>query len=180
MGVRLLHGGGDLLELVRRDNDGSGENLSWGLNGVGASVGGVVDESLLGLAFLSGEKNELGLVGTESFDVELELLLAGGGSSVINSDADSAGEGGAQTGLPELDESETTAISDLAGVSARAGGDNRSQLLERRGEAELASSLSLKNSDVLLGSLVEMDPDSSLPVFAEMNVWNDVIVLDHC
>ena len=147
VGVNLLHVGGDLLELVGGDRDSLGENLTGDLVGGGGRLdllgGGVADESLLGLAFSSGEEDELGLVGVESLNVELELLLAGGGSSVVNRDADGTGEGGAQTGVLELDESEATAISDLTGVLARARGDDGSQLLDGHGEHSLGLTLSL-------------------------------------
>lgn len=44
---------------------------SWSLKSLSS---GVIDLSLLGLAFLEWEQDELGLVGAQSFGVELQLL----------------------------------------------------------------------------------------------------------
>ena len=99
---------------------------------------------------------------------------------MVNGDADSAGEGGAKSSSLQLIKSEATAVSDLTGVPASAGGDDGSQLLKRAGETFLSFSLSLLHSNELLLSLIEMHPDSSLPVLTEMYVWDDVVVLDHC
>ena len=81
--------------------------------------GGVVDETLLGFALLSGEEDELGLVGVESLDVELELLVAGRGPSVVDRDSNSGGEASAKASTLKLSESEATSVPDLAGIAAR-------------------------------------------------------------
>jgi len=123
--VNLLHVGGDGLELVGNDGDGLGEDLAGDLVGSGGrsdlSGGRVVDETLLGLTVTSWEEDELGLVGVESLSVKLELLLAGGGASVVDSNANGAAEGGAELSGLDLGESEATAISDLTGVPTGAG-----------------------------------------------------------
>lgn len=184
MSITLLHVCGNLLELVFGGNNSLGKELAGGLVGgrCGSDLlsGGVVDLTLLGLALLSWEEDELGFVGGESLDVELELLLTGGGSSVVNGDTDSSGEFLAKLGTSKLGESEATAISDLTGVSASARGDNRSQLLKGSGEHFSALAVSTLHSSKLLGWLVEVNSDSGLPVLAEMYVWDDVVVLDHC
>ena len=81
MGVALLHVGGNLLELVTRGGLSGGKEFAGGLVGgrCGSELlsGGVVDLTLLGLALLSWEEDELGLVGGKSLNVELELLLTG-------------------------------------------------------------------------------------------------------
>jgi len=99
---------------------------------------------------------------------------------VVDSDSDSAGEAGAQTSGLEFDESEATAVSDLAGVPASARGNDRSEFLDGSGEHFAAFLLSALHSSQLLRWLVEVDSDSSLPVLAKMYVWDDVVVLDHC
>ena len=184
MGVALLVLGGDRSELILGLDDNAGEHdagdLVAGGGGLHLLSSRVVDETLLGLAIASGEEDELGLVGVESLDVELELLLAGRGASVVDSDSHGAGEGGRETSSLQLDEGEPTAISDLAGVATRAGRDNRSELLDGSGELFAALSCSLLEPNQLLGGLIEVNSDSCLPVLAEMYVWDDVVVLDHC
>ena len=53
-------------------------------------------------------------------------------------------------------------------------------MLDGTGEHFTAFLLSALHSSQLFSWLVEVDSDSSLPVFAEMYVWDDVVVLDHC
>lgn len=76
----LLVVGGDSGELSLDNGNGLGENLAGSLVGGGARLdllgGGVVDETLLDLTVLPGEKDELGFVSIESINVQLELLLA--------------------------------------------------------------------------------------------------------
>jgi len=88
MGAECLHVGGDSGKLVLTLSSASWHDCSGGLvvgGGRLALVGGrVVDETLLDLAVLSGEEDELCLVLVESIDVQLELLLTGGGASVVD------------------------------------------------------------------------------------------------
>ena len=56
------------------------------------SLGRVVDKSLLWLALTSGEENELVLVAVKSIHVQLELMLTGVVTPVVNSDADGVAE----------------------------------------------------------------------------------------
>ena len=124
MGIDLLHVGSDGLVLVLRGGSGSWENLSGDLvGGIGRGDllgGSVVDQTLLGLALLSWEEDKLGFVRVESLNVELELLLASGGSSVIDRDADSSGEFLAEASALKLGEGEAASISDLACVATSA------------------------------------------------------------
>ena len=184
VGVCLLHVSSDSLELVLNDGDGLGEDLAGDLVGCGSrsnlSGGRVVDETLLGLTVTSWEEDELGLVGVESLSVKLELLLAGGGASVVDGDTNGAAESGAELSGLDLGKSEATAVSDLTSVPACAGGDDGSQLLDGSGEHFAGFLLSALHSSQLLRWLVEVDSDTCLPVLAEMYVWDDVVVLDHC
>lgn len=186
--ISLLVLSGDSGELIGGLGDGAGKDMAGDLVGSGGGLdllgGGVIDETLLGLALTSGEEDQLGFVRVESLSVELELLLGGGGASVVNGDAHSACEASAQTSGLELSEGEATAVSDLTGVPAGAGGDNGAELLDGAGEHFFCFPFSLLESDELLGGLVEVNSESlhsgSLPVLAEMYVWDDVVVLDHC
>ena len=94
----------------------------------------VVDLTLLGLVLASGEQNQLALVGAKSGNVQLELLLTGAGSSVINGDSNASCESGGKTGVFELDEGEASAVAHLASISASSLGDNRTQLFSWSGE----------------------------------------------
>ena len=184
VGINLLHVGGDGLELVFGDGGGSWEDLAGDLvrcgGGLHLSGSSVVDQTLLSLAILSWEQDELGFVGVESLSVQLELLLAGGGSSVVDGDSDGASKGSAETSGLELSKGETTAVSDLTSVPSGAAGHDGSEHLGRPGEHFTAFLLSALQSSELLRWLVEVDSDARLPVLAEMYVWDDVVVLDHC
>jgi len=184
VGIRLLHVSSDGLELVFRCGGLSWKEFAGWLVGGGSrlhlSGGRVIDETLLGLAVASWEQDQFRLVRVQSLCVQLQLFLTGRGSSVVDRDSDSAGEGGAQAGSLELGQSEATAVSDLAGVLARARGDHGSELLDGPREHFAAFLLSALQSSQLLRWLVEVHSDTPLPVFAEMYVWDDVVVLDHC
>jgi len=184
VGIRLLHVGSDGLEFVFCCGDRSWKEFARWLvrcgGGLQLLLVSVIDETLLDLAFMSWEQDQLRLVRVESLGVQLQLFLTGRGSSVVDSDTDSAGEGGAQAGSLELGQGEATAVSDLAGVPARARGDHGSEFLDGPREHFAAFLLSALQSSQLLRWLVEVHSDTPLPVFAEMYVWDDVVVLDHC
>lgn len=155
-------------------------DLGGGGGGFELLSGGVVDFTLLGLVFTSGEEDKLALVGVKSCDVQLELLLAGAGSSVINGDSDSLGKGGGELGTLEFSEGEAAAVAHLTGVLAGGLGDNGTECLGGSGEDAGSLSNSILVSLDLLSRLVEMSLGSHLPVLAEMDVDDNVVVLDHC
>ena len=140
----------------------------------------VVDLALLRLVLASGEQNQLALIGVKSGDVQLELLLAGAGSSVINGDSDSLGKGGGELGTLEFSEGEAAAVAHLTGVLAGGLGDNRTECLGGSGEDAGSLSNSILVSLDLLCRLVEVSFSSALPVFAKMDVDDHVVVLNHC
>lgn len=142
--------------------------------------GGVVDETLLGLVLTAGEHNKLGLVGVQSRDVHLELLLAGAGSSVIDGDADGACESGGKLGSLQLLEGEATAVADLTGVLAGGLGHDGSEALGGAGEDARCLCDSILVSLDLLSGLVEVSLGSLLPVLSQMHVDDHVVMLDHC
>lgn len=155
-------------------------DLGGGGGGFELLSGSVVDFTLLGLVFTSGEEDKLALVGVKSCDVQLELLLAGAGSSVINGDSDSLGKGGGELGTLEFSEGEAAAVAHLTGVLAGGLGDNGTECLGGSGEDAGSLSNSILVSLDLLSRLVEMSLGSHLPVLAEMDVDDNVVVLDHC
>lgn len=113
-------GDGDVLSGLDWDTvwENSAVNLVVGSNSLELLSGGVVDLTLLWLAFLQWEQDQLGLVGAESLSVELELLSAGVGSAMINGDTNSASESGGDANGLELIESESTTVANLACISA--------------------------------------------------------------
>lgn len=154
--ILLLDGGElDLVNLAD-EREGDASNLGGGGSGLELLGGGVVDFTLLRLVLASGEDDELALVGVKSGDVQLELLLTGGGSSVINGDSNGLGEGGGETGSLEFNESETSSVADLTGVLAGGLGNDRTESLGGSGEDASSFSNSILVSLDLLSRLVEM------------------------
>jgi len=183
--VDLLEIGGDLDGFDGLLGSSAWENLSrWlSLGGCGLELvsSGVVDLSLLRLAFNTRPEDELILVSVQSLNIELEGGIVAVGSSVVDADSDSSSEGGAKSSGSELEKREATAVSNLACVPAGLGGNDGSQLLD--GSWEHLSGLVLSASvPTELGSwLVVMSVVLlSGPVLAKMYVWDDVVVLDHC
>jgi len=183
--VDLLKIGGDLDGFNGLLGSSTWENLSgWlslGSGGLELLSSGVVDLSLLGLAFNTRPEDELILVSVQSLNIELKGGIVAVGSSVVNADSDSSSEGGAKSGGFELEKREATAVSNFACVPAGLGGNDGSQLLD--GSWEHLSGLVLSASvPTELGSwLIVMSVVLlSRPVLAKMYVWDDVVVLDHC
>jgi len=121
----------------------------------------VVNLTLLRLVLASGEHNQLGLIGVKPGYVQLELLLTCAGSSVINGDSNASRESGGKTGVFELDESEASAVADLASISASGLGNNRAQALSGSGEDTGSLGNSILVSLELLGRLIEVSLGSS-------------------
>jgi hypothetical protein len=176
-----LHLGGDGSELGTGGSCGDG-GVTVGLRAVlgGLGVNGVGNESLLGLGLSSGEEDQFLLVHVKSINVPCELFLAGVGSAVIDRDSNGTGESGGELGLLEFSKGEATTVSDLTGVLSSLAGDNGAEGLGRTGVVSGSASLSTLSSSEFLGGLVEVSVGSSLPVLAEMDVGNRVVVLDHC
>jgi len=183
--VDLLKIGGDLDGFNGLLGSSTWENLSrclslgsCGLEDVGS---GVVDLSLLGLAFNTRPEDELILVSVQSLNIELKGGIVAVGSSVVNADSDSSSEGGAKSSGFELEEREATAVSNFACIPAGLGGNDGSQLLdgswEHLGGLVLSASVPTElGSGLIVMSVVLL----SRPVLAKMYVWDDVVVLDHC
>jgi len=178
----------DSSEHISGLDDSAGQHLSDDLIGGGGGLdllsGRVVDQTLLGLAFTLGEEDEFGFVRVESLSVELELLLACGSASVVNGDAHSSCESSAKFSSFQLSESESAAVPDLTSILASHRRDDRSELLNGSGEHFFSLPFSALMSSKLLCWLIEVSCDSVdttvLPVLAQMDVWDDVVVLGHC
>lgn len=128
---------------------------------------------------MSWVKDELAEVAGESSLVGLEALLTSVLASVINSDSDGSGELSAQSCSLDFGEGEALSESRSMVVSDGLASDSRSQPVERsRGDAGSSGPASLQSS-ALSSGLVEPDADVALPMLAEMDVGEDVVVLNH-
>lgn len=178
-GVEAGHLLGELHELRsgsslgRKSKDGGLGVLLGGLN---LGISGVVDLTLLRLALLSGEEDELALVSGEAGNVQGLTLLGLVLSSVVNSDTNRSSESRSETSSSHLSEGEASAESLLAAVSLGHRSDDGAQLTERtRINVGLLSGSSLR-SKLLVSRLVEVASDSTLPVLSEMSTVKHVIV----
>ena len=176
-------GVGDLGKFDGASGLGNGQSVAGHLVGGGGGLellsGRVVDLALLGLVLASGENNQLALVSVQSGDVQLELLLTGAGSSVINGDSNASCESGGKTGVFNLGEREASAIANLASISASSLGDDWAKTLSGSWEDSGGLRNSILVSLDLLSGLIEVSFCSSLPVLAKMDIDDHVVVLDH-
>lgn len=176
-----LTNGSEFLGLLSAsDGKNSSGHLLAGGGGLELLSGRVVDQTALGLALTTWEEDELRLVRVESLNVELQLLLGGVGSSVINGDADSASEIGGETGMLQFVEGEAAAVSDLASVAAGRRRNNWAEFLDWARESAGGLCDSTLVSSKLLGGLIEVALCSTVPVLSEVDVCYGVVVLDHC
>lgn len=83
--------------------------------------GSVVDQTLLGFVFASWEQDKLALVGVESGNVQLELLLTGARSSVINGNSNASGKSSSQTGVFDFGKGEAATVANFTSISASGG-----------------------------------------------------------
>ncbi len=100
-------------------------------------------------------------------------------SSVINSDADGSGEGGADLGLGELLEGETSAVSNLGRIPSGHAVDEGSKLLSWSGICSSSLGLSRLDSSLLVSGLVEPGLNKARPVLTEMSIRELVVVFNH-
>lgn len=100
-----------------------------GLSGTGELLlGGVLDLTLLLLALLSWEKNKFRLVFIQFGDVGGEAISGLVVSSVIDGDANSLGELGGKTGLPQFTKRETSSELYFSTILSSHGMNKRSEL----------------------------------------------------
>jgi hypothetical protein len=99
---------------------------------------------------------------------------------VIDRDADGASDLGVETGASELSEGESAAVANLASVLLGGLGNDGTKGFSRSGEDAGCLGDSILVSLDLLGGLVEVRLGALLPVLAEMDVDDHVVVLDHC
>lgn len=151
------------------------------MSGLESIGGGIGNETLLRLISAAGEEDELAQVGLKSVDVQVKLLLAGAGSSVIYGNSDGSGVSGSELDGFQFLESETAAKTNLTSILASSLGNNRTERVGRSWESASGLVLSDLMSLLFLGGLVEVSLNTnSFPVLAKMHVDNHVVMLDHC
>jgi hypothetical protein len=182
LGIGLVVGHLDHLD--NGSSMGEGHDGSAGLVSSGGRLeslgGGVVHHSLLRLVLTAREEDHLRFVFLESVGVHVELLLGRAGATVVNADADGAGKISTETSDLKLGEGETTAKTDLTGVATSSRRDNGTEALNRAGEDTGSLVSASHGAGLFLSRLVKVSLDAVDPVFAQMDVRNIVVVLDHC
>lgn len=180
----LLSGIANWLEFLSLLGTDDGQDVAGHLLASGCGLellgSGIVDLTALGLGLTLGEQDELGLVRGKTLGVQVQLLLGGVSSPVVDGDANSASEVGGQTCACEFVEGESTSVPHLAGVLAGGRRNDWAQLLDGAGEGACCLCDSTLVSSKLLGWLVEVALCSAVPVLAQVDVCYCVVVLDHC
>jgi len=110
----------------------------------------------------------------------LKLLLTGTGSSVINCNSDSSSEISVEVGSFKFNKSESSSIANLSSILFGSLRNNRTKRFSGSWEDTGCFSNSILVSLDLLSRLVEVSLGSLLPMFAQVDVDDHVIVLDHC
>lgn len=128
---------------------------------------------------MSGIEHQLAEVVSQTSLIGLESFLGTIFSSVIDGDADRSGELGSQSDGFDFGKSESSAESGPVAVPNGLASDGGSESIKGSGSDGGGSSSSGLKSSSLASSLVEPDTDVSLPVFPEVDVREDVVMLNH-
>lgn len=124
--------------------------------------------TLLGLASLAGEDDQLGLVGQQPLHVNFFALLAQIPPPVVDDDADTPRLLAPDAGLLELGEREATALADLAVVADSLRTHSGAQGLDGTDAEGCGLGLAGGATTELASGLVEPGADASLPVLPEV------------
>lgn len=124
-------------------------------------------------------QDELAEVVSQSSFVSVKTFLTAIFASMVDCDADGTSELGSKTDSFELCEGESTSESGSVAVANSLASHLGSQFIEgTRGSCSGSSPSSLQSSLFATG-LVEPDTNVTLPMFAEVDVGQDVVVLNH-
>jgi hypothetical protein len=129
--------------------------------------------ALLGLASLAGEDDKAGLVLLQPLNIDLLALLAQVRPPVVDDNSNALGLLPADTGLLQLGEGESTALTNFAVVAHGLGADGGAE--EGEGANAEGSGLGLAGlaTAELAAWLVEPGADTALPVLAEVVLVED-------
>ena len=98
---------------------------------------------------------------------------------MINGDSDGFGEVSGQTSILKLNKSKTSSVSDFTSILTGGLGNNRTEAFSRSGEDAGSFSNSILVSLDLLSRLIKVSLSSFLPMLAQVDVDDHVVVLDH-
>jgi len=140
---------------------------------------GVVDLTLLWLVSSSWEKDQLGLVLVQSFNVGLHFVSILVVSSVVNSDSYCSGKGLSQSSGLKLSEGETSSELGLSGVPSSLAEYNWSKLANWGSSEGSSSGSSFLGSQLFVSWLVEEASDSSHPMLPQVGALKCIIVFYH-
>ena len=99
---------------------------------------------------------------------------------MINGDSDGFGEVSGQTSILKLNKSKTSSVSDFTSILTGGLGNNRTEAFSGSGEDAGSFSNSILVSLDLLSRLIKVSLSSFLPMLAQVDVDDHVVVLDHC
>ena len=134
-------------------------------------------DALLGIPSLAGEDDKAGLVLPQPLDVDLLALLAQVCPPVVDDNPNALGLLPADTGLLQLGEGESTALTNFAVVADGLGADGGAEEGEGANAEGCGLGLAGLATTELAAWLVEPGADTALPVLAEVVLvedWLDV------
>ena len=143
------------------------------------SIGRRIRNLTFFVSCLSGEKNHWILIWGKSLYIELKSFLWGILSSMINSNTDALGKRSSETSLFNFLKSKSSTISKFCIISPCSTMHYGSQSFQGSWEYSTSLFLSCHCSSVFTSRLIEPCLEEPLSVFSQMDVWKNVIMLDH-
>jgi len=145
--------------------------------------GSVIDDTRLGLSnrsfLISGEENKIVDILEKSLLICIKGFLRSVFASVINRDSYGSSEVNAQSSSFNLLESESSSISNSVIIPNSCASNNRSKAIERSWSNGSSSYSSGLKSSAFPSCLIEPNSHICLPMFSEMDIRDDVVVLNH-
>lgn len=128
---------------------------------------------------MTGIQNKLAEIVSQSSFVSVKGFLAAIFASMVDSDADGSGELGTETNSFEFCEGKSASESGPVAVANGLAANGGSEFVEGTGGSSCGFSPSSLQSPLFAAGLVEPGTDVTLPMFAEVDVGEDVVVLNH-
>lgn len=142
-----------------------------------AELGGL---GSLGLSPVLGQEDDLGAVKLQALNVGVERSLRTVATAVVDGDTIGAGVGGGHTSLLELIQGESTTKTGTTIVHlGRALHDGAQSTSNRAGEDRGGLGLAGGGTTGSTGRLVEPGLDALIPILAQVNVRDNVVVSHH-
>ena len=131
------------------------------------------------------QNNQVGLVCVQTSDIQFQRFVGLVGSAVINGNSDCSGVLGGESSSLELFQSESSSQFCLGRVFLGLAVDDRAQLLDRGRSRSSSLGGTCQTASLLFGSLVQGKSDLEgttrrrAVLLVEVEIWEDVVVLDH-